>query len=76
MICDRIQVLIVFQCRSRALVCVSCVLWLHALLDRVLDPRASICQSVFLHVFCECSVNAIAIVIATALNANANAIAS
>ena len=78
MICDRIQVLIVFQCRSRALVCVSCVFcgcvrcW-----SMVSRPGANRRFDVALYVFCECSVNAIAIAIAIVIaNANANANAS
>ena len=75
MICDRIQVLIVFQCRSRALVCVSCVFWgCVRCWSMVSRPGANRRFDVALYVFCECSVNAIAIAIAIAIaNANANA---
>ena len=70
MICDRIEMLIVFQWWSRALVCVSCLFrgcvrcWSMVLRPGVLAGALS-----GLHVFCECFVIAKA-------NANANASAS
>ena len=55
MICDRIEMLIVFQWWSRALVSVSCLFrgclrsWIV-----VLDPQLGLREGIVLHVFCEC----------------------
>ena len=71
MICDRLDVLMLFQWSSQVLVCVSCVVcgclrcWIV-----VLGPRLQLCGRVVLHVVCECFVIASA---SASANANADA---